>query len=62
MSSQTVCFVAGMILARLLTTNDYGTVALTAIFFAVANVLVDGGFGNALILSSKASVVVEKKR
>ena len=30
-----------------LTPNDYGTVALTVIFFAVANVLVYGGFGNA---------------
>ena len=49
MSTQVVGFVVGMILARLLTPNDYGTVALTGIFFAVAGVLVDGGFGNALI-------------
>ena len=49
MSTQVVHFVVSMVLARLLTPNDYGTVALTAIFFAVANVLVDSGFGNALI-------------
>lgn len=49
MSTQIVTFVVGMILARLLTPNDYGTVALTGIFFAVAGVLVDGGFGGALI-------------
>ena len=49
LSTQVVGFVVGMVLARLLTPNDYGTVALTGIFFAVAGVLVDGGFGNALI-------------
>lgn len=48
-SCQAVSFAVGMILARLLTPTDYGTVSLMTIFFAVANVLVDGGFGNALI-------------
>lgn len=54
LSTQIVGFVVGMILARLLTPNDYGTVALTSIFFAVAGVLVDGGFGNALIQKKNA--------
>ena len=54
MSTQVVSFVVGMILARLLTPNDYGTVALMGIFFAVAGVLVDGGFGNALIQKKDA--------
>lgn len=54
LSTQAVSFVVGMVLARLLTPNDYGTVALTAIFFAVANVLVDGGFGGALIQKKEA--------
>lgn len=54
MSTQLVTFVVGMILARLLTPDDYGTVALTAIFFAVAGVLVDGGFGGALIQKKDA--------
>lgn len=54
LSTQVVGFVVGMVLARLLTPNDYGTVALTAIFFAVANVLVDGGFGGALIQKKDA--------
>ena len=49
LSSQVVQFVVAMILARLLTPDDYGTVALTTIFIAIANVVVDGGFGNALI-------------
>ena len=54
LSTQVVSFVVGMILARLLTPDDYGTVALTAIFFTVAGVLVDGGFGNALIQKKDA--------
>ena len=54
LSTQVVSFVVGMILARLLTPDDYGTVALTSIFFAVAGVLVDGGFGNALIQKKDA--------
>lgn len=54
LSCQTVNFVVGMILARLLTPTDYGTVALTAIFFAVANVLSDSGFGGALIQKKNA--------
>lgn len=54
LSCQVVSFVVGMVLARLLTPDDYGTVALTTIFFAVANVLVDGGFGNALIQKKDA--------
>lgn len=54
LATQVVGFVVSMVLARLLTPNDYGTVALTAIFFAVAGVLVDGGFGNALIQKKDA--------
>lgn len=36
-------------MARLLTPSDYGITALPAIFMAVANVFIDGGFGLALI-------------
>ncbi len=54
LSTQIVGFVVGMILARLLTPDAYGTVALTSIFFAVAGVLVDSGFGNALIQKKNA--------
>ena len=54
LSTQIVGFIVGMILARLLTPDDYGTVALTGIFFAVASVLVDGGFGGALIQKKDA--------
>lgn len=54
LSIQMVGFVVGMILARLLTPDDYGTVALMSIFFAISNVLIDGGFGNALIQKKNA--------
>ena len=46
---QAMQFVVGMVLARLLTPTDYGTVALLSIFFAVAGSLASCGFGNALV-------------
>ena len=54
LSTQAVGFVVSMILARLLTPDDYGTVALTSIFFAVTGSLVDCGFGDALIQKKDA--------
>lgn len=42
-------FVSNLILARLLVPADYGAVAALTIFMVVANTLIDGGFGNALI-------------
>ena len=54
LSCQAVSFVVGMILARLLTPTDYGTVALTGIFFVIAGSLVNCGFGSALIQKKDA--------
>ena len=48
-------FVVTMVLARLLTPNDYGTVALLSVFIAIANILADAGFGNALVQKKNAS-------
>ena len=48
-SSQFVSFILSIILARLLTPNDYGVVALVNIFILIANVFVTSGFGTALI-------------
>ena len=53
-STQLVTFGAGIILARLLSPTDYGTVALLTIFTAIAGVLADSGFGNALIQKKDA--------
>ena len=48
-SVQAMQFVVSMVLARLLTPTDYGTVALLSIFLAVASSLASCGFGNALV-------------
>ena len=48
-------FAVTLVLARLLTPNDYGTVALLSVFISVANVLVDAGFGNALVQRKNAT-------
>lgn len=42
-------FVIGIVMARLLSPQDYGITALPAVFIALATVFVDSGFGNALI-------------
>lgn len=42
-------FVIGIVMARLLSPEDYGITALPAVFIALASVFVDSGFGNALI-------------
>ena len=49
MGTQVVGFVVGMILARLLGPEAYGTIALLSIFLAISSVLVSCGFGTALI-------------
>ncbi len=47
--SQLATFILGIILARLLSPTEYGTVALVTIFVSVATVFVQGGFNTALI-------------
>jgi len=42
-------FVIGVILARLLSPDDYGLLAMIGVFNAIAMVFLDSGFGNALI-------------
>lgn len=44
-----LAFVSTIVLARLLTPEDYGYVGMIAIFIAVAETLINGGFGSALI-------------
>ena len=52
-----ISFVSNIILARMLTPDDYGCIGLIAIFITVSNTLVDGGFGSALI--QKKDVTIE---
>ncbi len=48
-SVQGVAFIVMIIMARILTPDDYGLVAMLTIFIAISQSLVDSGFSNALI-------------
>lgn len=52
--AQFVAFIVSIILARLLTPEDYGTIALVTVFTTLLNVFVDSGFGTALIQKKDA--------
>lgn len=54
-STQVVTFGVGIVLARLLNPTDYGTIALLTIFTAIAGLLADSGFGNALVQKKNAT-------
>lgn len=48
-STQGISFLIQLILARLLVPEDYGAIAMLAIFLQIAQVFIDSGFANALI-------------
>ena len=50
-----VSFVVGLVLARLLTPEEYGLIGIITIFIMVFNSIVDSGFSNALIRKKDAS-------
>lgn len=52
-SNMFVHFISGIILARLLTPHDYGCIGMLTIFMALADTVIDGGFGSALIQKKK---------
>ena len=54
-SQYAVSFVVSIVLARLLTPDDYGLLGIITIFTAVCTVLLSGGFGSALIRKKDAS-------
>lgn len=47
-----ITFLSNIVLARLLTPDDYGMIGMLAIFIAISNAFIDGGFGSALIQKS----------
>ncbi len=47
--SQAMQFVIGIVIARMLSPDDYGVVGMLAVFMAVAQTFLDSGFANALI-------------
>lgn len=57
MSSQLVTFVVSIVLARLLTPDDYGTIALITVFITLSNVLITSGFSSALIQKKDADEI-----
>lgn len=48
-STQIVQFVITIIMARILTPEDYGLIGMLAIFISLSQVFIDGGFSSALI-------------
>ena len=50
-----VTFVVSIILARLLSPEEYGLIGILAIFIAIFNAIVDSGFTNALIRKQDAT-------
>ncbi|MBQ8673135.1 MAG: lipopolysaccharide biosynthesis protein [Bacteroides sp.] len=48
-STQGIQFILTIIIARLLSPDDYGLIAMLGIFMAIAQTFIDSGFGNALI-------------
>lgn len=52
--AQLVTFIVSIVLARILTPEDYGVVALATVFTSILQVFVDSGLGTALIQKKKA--------
>ena len=43
-----ITFIVGIVLARLLSPDEYGLIGILTIFINLFNIIVDGGFANAL--------------
>ena len=56
---QSVQFVIGVVLARILMPEEFGLIAMLAIFMAIAQTFIDGGFGQALIQSQSVDRTAE---
>ena len=56
-SGQGITFLVGLILARLLTPEEYGLIGIITIFIAIFNSIVDSGFSNALIRKKNANEI-----
>lgn len=48
-ANQVIAFIVGIIMARLLSPEDYGITALPAVFLAVAGIFMNAGFSQALV-------------
>ena len=52
-SNSGITFLVGLVLARLLTPEEYGIMAMITIFIAISNSIIDSGFSNALIRKTR---------
>ena len=52
-----ISFLSNIVLARLLTPDDYGCIGMLAIFILISNIFINGGFGSALIQKKKPTQV-----
>lgn len=52
--AQLVQFIVAIVLARILSPEDYGTIALVTVFITILNVFVDSGLGTALVQKKDA--------
>jgi O-antigen/teichoic acid export membrane protein len=55
MSTQVTQFIIGLILARILSPEEFGLVGMITVFLAISQSLADGGFGEALIRKKDAT-------
>lgn len=56
-AAQLVSLIVSIILARLLSPTEYGTISLVMVFITIANVFVSSGFGQALIQKKDADTL-----
>ena len=56
-SVQGVNFFIGVVLARLLSPTDFGTIGMISIFISISSIIVDSGFSNALIRKADCSEI-----
>ena len=52
--AQLISFIVSIVIARILSPEDYGLVAMSMIFISIANVFVASGFSTALIQNKDA--------
>lgn len=54
--AQAITLLVSIILARILSPEHYGTIAIVTVFITIGDALVTGGFGNALVQKKNATV------
>lgn len=56
-ANQGVTFLVGLVLARILTPEEFGIMGMITIFIAISNSIIDSGFSNALIRKNDAKEI-----